>query len=258
MTESRVTVELDPAYSQLSEFAENIRDLFPQSGTVIYQGRNTLKAFQSGGVSYVVKAFKVPHLINQISYGIFRPSKARRSYLYGKKLSELGISTPSPIGYVEYRRFGLLWESYYLCEQLHDVFEIREVFADPRFADRANILKAFAGFCHELHSKDVLHFDFSAGNILIQKHDDTYKFSLVDVNRMEFIPLSTEQRIRSMAKLGSKAADSDIVAKYYAEAASLDESSCVNRLRAEREAHWSKLERKNRLRGKSIRRPDDS
>lgn len=253
-----MTVELDPAYTQLSEFVENIRALFPESGTVIYQGRNTLKAFQSGGVSYVVKAFKVPHFINQVSYGFFRPSKARRSYLYGEKLTGLGISTPFPIGYVEYRQFGLLRESYYLCEQLHDVFEIRDVFTDPNFADRENILKAFAGFCHQLHAKDVLHHDFSSGNILIQNSGGTYQFSLVDVNRMEFVPLNMEQRIRSMAKLGSKEADSDIVAKYYAEAASLDESWCVNRLRAEREAHWSKLERKNRLRGRSIRRPDDS
>jgi tRNA A-37 threonylcarbamoyl transferase component Bud32 len=258
MPESRMTVELDPGFKQLSEFVENIRGAFPESGTVIYQGRNTLKAFQSGGVSYVVKAFKVPHIINQISYGFFRHSKAERSYVYGKKLCELGISTPSPIGYVEYRRFGLLKESYYISEQLHDVFEIRDVFADPQFADRENILRAFAGFCHQLHSKDVLHYDFSAGNILIQKSGGTYQFSLVDVNRMEFVPLSTDQRIRSMAKLGSKEADSDTVAKYYAEAASLDESWCVKRLREEREAHWNKLERKNRLRGKSLKRPDDS
>ena len=252
-----MTVQLDPTYSQLSQFVENIRGEFPKGGTIIYKGRNTLKAFQSGGVSCVVKAFKVPHFINQVSYGFFRHSKAARSYIYSKKLVELGISTPRPIAYVEYRQFGLLKDSYYFSEQLHDFFEIRDVFADPQFNDRENILCAFAGFCHELHSKDVLHYDFSSGNILIQKISGSYKFSLVDVNRMEFVPLNMDQRIRSMAKLGSKEADSDTVARYYAKAANLDESWCVDRLRAAREAHWNKLERKNRLRGKSIRKPDD-
>ena len=140
----------------------------------------------------------------------------------------------------------------------HDFFEIRDVFADPQFDDRENILRSFAGFCHELHSMDVLHYDFSSGNILIQKSGGSYRFSLVDVNRMEFVPLNMDQRIRSMAKLGSKEADSDTVARYYAEAANLDESWCVDRLRAAREAHWNKLERKNRLRGKTLKRPDDS
>ena len=51
--------------------------------------------------------------------------------------------TPKPIGYIEFYKFGLLDESYFVSEKFDYDFTIREPLLDINFPNKNEILKAF-------------------------------------------------------------------------------------------------------------------
>ena len=63
-------------------------------GTVVYKGRNELRKMTYGGLDLVVKSFHRPNLVNRFVYGVFRPSKAKRSYDHARMYQEIGVGTP--------------------------------------------------------------------------------------------------------------------------------------------------------------------
>ena len=62
-------------------------------------------------------------------------------------------------------------------------------------------MRAFTRFTYKLHKNNILFLDHSPGNTLITKPGKDYTFSLVDLNRMVFKPLSFEERIKNFQRL---------------------------------------------------------
>ena len=91
---------------------KNIRQYFSESKNSIWDRRNKIKIISFHNEEITIKSFKVPHLINKIAYTFVRPSKARRSYDNSLKIKEF---VPKPIGYVEFKQRGLIFDSYFLC-----------------------------------------------------------------------------------------------------------------------------------------------
>ena len=59
-------------------------------------------------------------------------------------------------------------------------------FGDADIEECKDVVKAFAQYTARLHEAGILHRDYSPGNILFDKIDGEYQFSLVDINRMSF------------------------------------------------------------------------
>lgn len=165
------------------------------------QDRNSLKLFKLDDKTLNVKSFRIPNLINQIAYRFFRKSKAQRSFEYGKCLKILGIGTPEPIAYYEFKTLFLFKKSYYVSEQLDCDLTYRELTRDFDYPDHDKILRAFTRFTFKMHEKKVCFLDHSPGNTLIRKVGDDYEFFLVDLNRMQFKSLDFEARIGNFSKL---------------------------------------------------------
>ena len=70
---------------------------------------------------------------------------------------------------IEFYKFGLLDESYFVSEKFDYDFTIREPLLDINFPNKNEILKIFAKFTFQLHEVGIFHFDYSPGNILIKK-----------------------------------------------------------------------------------------
>lgn len=95
-------------FCTLTDYVKALPALFKYDyGTVIYKGRNVLREMDWHGTKVVVKSFRVPNLINRIAYGVFRSSKAQRSFEYAKMLRREGIGSPAPVAYYTERN-GLL------------------------------------------------------------------------------------------------------------------------------------------------------
>lgn len=146
-------------------------------GKVIYQKRNTIRLY----ADCVTKSFAVPPLWRGIIYGLFAKSKARRSYEYAQRLSEL---TPAPIAYREVRILGILRQSDYACRLSECTHTFNELIGHPEFPNRQQILQSIGRFTAELHRRGIWHQDYSGGNILF--NDDGSRIEIVDLNRIRF------------------------------------------------------------------------
>ena len=205
------------------DFIVNIKNYFDQeSNKTLFHKRNIIKIITFEGKEYVVKSFKIPHLLNQIVYRFFRDSKAKRSFLNSRVLEKIGVNTPQPIGYVEFPTRFLFKESFYISDFFDYDFEIRAVFNDKDFEDRENILTKFIEFTYKLHKKKVYHMDYSPGNILVKKGAYGYTFSIIDVNRMKFIEFDDDLRMKNLAKLTNDIGDNEFMVKVYSNISKID------------------------------------
>jgi len=203
---------INKKYTNFEDFLLTIKIYFDANTTTIHKARNELKIIKHNNVDTVVKSFKVPHLFNKIIYSFFRDTKAKKSYEYSLKLKEF---TPYPIGYIEFYSSSLLNQSYFISEKFDYDFTIREPLLDNSFEDKTEILKSFARFTLKLHNQNIFHKDYSPGNILIKKENDTFIFKIVDINRMGFFELSIEDRAKSFSKLWARDDELEEIAKEY-------------------------------------------
>ncbi|WP_194767839.1 lipopolysaccharide kinase InaA family protein [Tamlana sp. I1] len=180
------------------------------------QDRNSLKLFQLQGETINVKSFRIPNLVNQIAYCLFRKSKAQRSFEYASRLKELGIGTPNPIAYYEFKNFFLFKKSFYISEHLNYDLTYRELTTDFNIPNYEAILRAFTRFTFQLHEKGIHFLDHSPGNTLVQLNNGDYKFYLVDLNRMEFRALDFETRIKNFSRLTTHKSMVEIMSDEYA------------------------------------------
>lgn len=164
-----------------------------QEGEVIFARRNTLRLTGDA----VVKQFATPNLLRGVWYGLFGKSKARRSYEYALQMSGL---TPAPIAWREVRVCGVLRESWYACRASECTHTFNELIGHPEFPNRTQILQAIGRFTARLHTRGILHRDYSGGNILFNA--DGSRVEVIDLNRISFCHhLSREQRWLNFERL---------------------------------------------------------
>lgn len=198
--------------TQYKNLVLNIKNYFNQATSCIHKARNEIKVVSHNENSYVVKSFKIPNFINKIIYTFFRDSKAKKSYDNSLKID---IFTPKSIGYIEFKKYGLFQESYFVSENFEYHFTIREPLLDKNFENRKIILEEFARFTYKMHEQNIFHNDYSPGNILIKKDSLNYIFKVVDVNRMKFFSLTFKDRARNFAQLWADDDDLKIITDAY-------------------------------------------
>ncbi|MDD3476816.1 MAG: hypothetical protein PHI38_08105 [Sulfurimonas sp.] len=229
-----------------SELLKNIQSYFKNSQNSIHKARNEIKIINFKEKSFVVKSFKIPHLLNKIIYTFFKDSKAKKSYNNSLKTIEF---TPKPIGYIEFQEYGLIDESYFISEHFDYDFTIREPLLNANFEEKEEVFKSFALFTLKLHENNIFHLDYSPGNILVKKEDESYIFKIVDINRMEFKSLSLDDRLQNFSKLWAKDDDLKVIIKEYARLMNENESNCIKIALKYSQAHKDKNNAKKRLKG---------
>ncbi len=241
--------ELADKYEQFEDFTKNIQEHFKEEKSNIHKARNEIKVLTYNDKKIVVKSFEVLSFFKRFIYTFLRASKAKRTFLYSKKL---GFFTPKPIAYIEFFKNGLLEKSYCLNEKFNFDFTIREPLMDNNFQDKKEILKQFAIFTCKLHDEKIYHLDYSPGNILIKKEKDGYSFKIVDVNRMKFFAPNLKQRMKNFERLTQNDEDLKIIAKEYAKIINEDELTCKKLAIYYSKKHTLFFTFKRKIRGKKI------
>jgi len=250
-----IRYEYPQKYAFLSPSFEQMKTIFARDAHNIHKARNELKIIDMNGISTVVKSFKTPHLLNRIIYTFFRKSKAQKSYVHALRLQELNISTPEPIACIEYFETGLLKESFFISERFEYDFTIRTPLLEP-LTDREAIFTAFAAYTYDLHTKGVWHLDYSPGNILVQRSDNGYLFSIVDINRMEFRSITGFEGCENFNKLWASDDELVVMGREYARLAGLDEQEVIREMQRHNNANKRVKNFKKRL--KALLRGDFS
>lgn len=238
-------VLINPTYSFLEDFLKEIPSRFEKEGTVIYEGRNLIKVIEHQGVLLNVKRYCIPIFINRIAYTFFRKPKGERAFLYPSYLKERGIETPTPIAYIELSSFGLISYSYFIS--IHDAEKSTLYWIEEASAEEyIPIAQSLAEFTADLHEKGIYHLDYSPGNILYEKDEKgRFQFSLVDINRMQFGPVSVEKGCKNFARLWGNTHFFTLLAKAYAKARGADVEMCVDTVLKARDKFWKRRDCEN-------------
>lgn len=229
-----VRFEITKGYESLRPFIEALPQCFEEEGRIIYEGRNTVKVMEVDGYRLNVKRFLIPRSLSErIKRSYLRRSKCREAYLHALHLLEKGFETPQPIAYVEERKKGLIAYSYYVSFQSpysHTFYELEE----SEIEECKDVIVSFARFTARLHEAGFLHKDYSPGNILFDRIDGIYHFSLVDINRMRLGKVSMKRGCKNFRKLWGKKELFFCMAKEYARMRGFDEKECANLIWTER------------------------
>lgn len=244
MTDYRL--ELAPGNDHLRDFVQALPQHFAKVDDSIHAARNVLKILRVGDEELVVKSFQVLHPIRRFIYTFLRESKAKRSFVHSRALQSLSISTPEPVAYIEFFRGGLLYDSYYVSRKVDFDFTIKYALENPE-GPQGEALDACAAFAAEMHGKGILHHDFSPGNLLIKQIGCEYKLFLVDVNRMEFHPLTQQQCIDNLVRMMEREAPRQKFMQCYARHAGIDADSAYKSLVEAAERHVRRRQLKYRI-----------
>ncbi len=214
-------IEISPEFQHLEPAIREIAcSGVPPKARLIYQARNRVYTLKVGDIELNIKAFRVPHFVNAYVYGTLRMSKARRSYLYAKRLLKMGFGTPLPVAFIEKFEGGRLRESYYVSLQMA-ANTVRDWETIP---GNEQLIEALGADLVRLHRAGVLHKDYSPGNILYTKDlEGKYHFYYIDLNRMEFDVKDLRRLMRNFRAIHLDPEQTLRLARAYARAAGIDE-----------------------------------
>ena len=247
---------MNPKYEHLRSFISQLPGRMDAEGTYLYGGRrNLIKMFKApDGTRLNVKRYKKPVFPSNIIYstGIRKP-KGRRAFTYPSILLAKGIQTPEAVAYIEDRHLGLLQHSWFIsiqCPYAHLLYEMGDATEDVY----APIAKALAAYAAHMHDNEVLHLDFSPGNILWDvDHQNTadgkqkYHFSIVDINRMRCGAVSMEDGCRSCARLWGPKHFIELLVREYASLRKFDVEAAERVTMAERRRFWAHYQKKREM-----------
>jgi len=240
------TIIINPAYRQYASFVHSIPQIFNKEGETIYKSRNEIKVFERDGEKINVKAYKVPIFPNRIIYTFFRTTKAYRAYTNALKLLAKGIETPTPIACITMKKAGLIHQCYFVSLQSSCTRNMYE-FGQGGLQGRESIIRCLAQYTAKLHDSGIYHKDFSPGNILFEQTDNEVRFSLIDINRMQFGAVSIQKGCANFARLWGNDEMFRLMAEEYATARHADVSACIRWVFLYRKRFWEKYARRHEM-----------
>jgi hypothetical protein len=145
----------------------------------------------------------------------FRPSKGKRHWNNACEMLRRGVKTPLPVAYYEQANKPGIQDSWYLCEFIPSAFSARDVYgalrdgaSEYRGIDKQAWFKCLAEFTCEMHNKQIVHRDLSAGNLLLrQLEDGTVEPYLIDIGRAWLgngSGLKQRHRLQDLMRIGYK------------------------------------------------------
>lgn len=242
-------IQINPKYEHLRSFIESIPNVFEQEGETIYKSRNTIKVMNTpDGTAINVKRFHVPHGLNRLiySWGIRKP-KGERAFQYAQILKDKGIGTPEVVALIEERNFiGMLGYSYLVtlqCDYGHTLYET----GNKNFGDYRPIAKALAHFAANIHNRQVLHKDFTPGNVLWKEDEEGLHFMIVDINRMDFGEVSVKTGLYNLRKFWGPKEFMRLLVTEYALVRNANPEKAVAYVMKERARFWTRYQKKHEM-----------
>lgn len=240
------TIVINSEYEDLQAFLTELPANFEHSGDVVQNRRNVIKSMEYDEYSLNVKRYRKPILINRFVYSLFRKPKAYKAYYNALEVIERGFKTPIPIAFIEEKEYGLLGLSYFVSTQLKDVREIREYYWSKVQGDEQFLLE-FARYTARLHDAQILHLDYSPGNILFSHNGGYHEFNLVDINRMQFREVDIKLGCENFSRLFGNDETVLFIAEEYAKARNFDVAECRALILYSKHQFEKRKERKKRL-----------
>lgn len=217
---------LNPKYQHLRPYLEHLEEHFDREGKEIFRDRNVIRTLKAGGLTLCVKRYAPPSLRGRLATRLYKTPKGKKAYYRPLELRERGFDSPEPVAFVKYSKGLVTSTTYFVCllsDYRHDLSAI----ATLDDGERQEATKAFALFAARMHEDGFLHRDFSPGNILFDKRDGRFRFTLLDTNSLRAgRPVSLEKGCANFARIAGDEEFDDLLARTYAEARHADAALC--------------------------------
>ncbi len=237
------TLVLHPGYEGLRDFMLSLPARFARGeGRVIHDGRNQLRILSHEGTDYVVKRFRRPNVVNRWVYGLLRPSKAKRAYRNALRYLAVGVGTPAPVGYANFRRGLAFGDSYFVTLVSVCPHRYEELFGRS-FPYADDVLREIGRVTAVLHDNGMAHKDYGRANILFgQRADGSVRIEIVDLNRMAVGRIGLRAGCKNFERLPATAHMHRVMAEAYAAARGFDAGECYRLMRKYRSTQSGQVE----------------
>lgn len=227
-----------PGFDRHAGWVRSLPQLFrTPGGVVLRNARNEIREMEHDGVTFVVKSFAVPNIVNRVVYGIFRPSKAKRSFDYARLLNRAGVGSPPPVAWLTERSGFLFSRSYFVSLKSACPYTFQHFLDGLVPYGEDAVLQAVGRATARLHQAGMYHKDYSPGNILLGLQEDgRIRVELVDLNRMRLGPVGLERGCRNFDRLPATARMHRVLAEAYAQVRGYEAGACFARMRHYRTA----------------------
>lgn len=230
-----MTIILNPKYEALRNYMTHLEEHFEKEGHEIHSGRNTIRTLKVDGLTLCVKRYAPASFPRRVQQMIYKSPKGKLAYLNPLLLRERGFESPESIAFVTYRHG--LWRraSYFVC--LHSDYRYSmETLPGESAEEQRAVLAAFARYAAHMHEDGFLHRDFSSSNILYDKIEGRYHFSLIDTNTVKCgKSVSIEAGCRNLAQLTGDDAFFALLTEDYARERKADFARCARLVNEARE-----------------------
>jgi hypothetical protein len=207
-----IKFKIQPGFVGIADQLLKIDSVFPDIAHIIQNKRNDIRVLNIYGLRLVVKSFKGMYWPNRLAYSFLRKSKAQRSFEVSLRLQAMAFQVPTPVGYIDYYRWGILQSSYFISfYQEHENLQS----SLARYSKSHSLSKLFAAFTFQLHQAGVNHHDFCKANILCVPERNTISFFMVDLNRVRFHFIGYQTGLKSLSRLGIEQPYLDEILKTY-------------------------------------------
>ena len=218
---------LNPKYEKLRPYLLHLEEHFENDGKELHSGRNVIRTLQAEGLTLCVKRFAPPSLRRKVQQTLYKKSKGKLAYLSPLLLRERGFESPESIAFVRYHH-GLWHSTTYFVSLLSSYRYNMQTLLDEPVEVQHEVIKQFARYVAHLHEDGFLHRDFSSTNILYDKIDNRYHFSLVDTNNIKCgSAVSIETGCKNLAQLSGNDAFFALLAECYATERKADAIKCA-------------------------------
>lgn len=129
------------------------------------------------------------------------------------------------------------------CDYGHTLYEV----GNARPGDYEPLAKALARFAAKIHDSNVLHKDFTPGNVLWKQDEEGFHFSIVDINRMRFGPVSVKQGLFNLRKFWGPKDFIRILVTEYATIRNTNVDQAVDYVMGERAKFWKRYGKKHEI-----------
>lgn len=228
---------VNPKYERVRPFMEQLDEHFA-GGSSLRESRNSLRVCRWQDLELNVKRYHCPSFFQRFVYSFLRQPKGMRAYENSFRMREAGVESPESVAYLERRSGGLIAESFYVslqCPYKRRFYEFATAALTPEVL---LVARSFAQMTAKLHEADILHLDYSPGNILFEVVEGQVLFSLVDTNRMRFGHVSVARGCRNFARLWGQKAFFEAMADAYAEARHASPQDCRRWMLRARRKFW--------------------
>lgn len=231
---STMKIILNPKYEALRDYMVHLDEHFDKEGHEIHSGRNVIRTLQTHGLTLCVKRYAPPPLRRKVQQMFFKKSKGKLAYLSPLLLRERGFESPESIAFVRYRKGVLGQTTYFVC-LLSDYRYSMDKLAERPADKQKEVIENFARYAAHLHEDGFLHRDFSSGNILYDKIEGRYHFSLIDTNSIKAgKSVDIEAGCKNLAHLSGDEDFFHILAECYAKERKADPERCLAIISRER------------------------